>query len=289
MSLFYVVIFGLMFADVGYGLLTVLACFGGVALLKPREGMKRFLLMFGYCGISCIAMGVVFGGYFGDFPSALMENMFGVTIAEVALWFNPVAEPLTFLVVALAAGAIHLIGGMAVQFYVLCKRGQVFAAIFDIGSWWVLFAGIGVFVLAGPTPGFIVAGTGAAMLILTQGRHEKNVVMKFLKGLYAIYGIINYVSDLLSYCRILALGLAASVIAEVFNLLSMMAGPTVVGYVMMVVVFCIGHALNLAINLLGTFVHTSRLQYIEFFGKFFEDGGQKFEPMAPSAKYTLDR
>ena len=113
--------------------------------------------------------------------------------------------------------------------------------------------------------------------------------MKLAKGLLALYGAVNYVADLLSYSRILALGLAASVIAQVINTMGTMGGPSVMGFIVMVLVFIVGHLLNLVINVLGTFVHTSRLQYIEFFGKFFEDGGKPFTPSEPSDKYTTEQ
>ena len=106
--------------------------------------------------------------------------------------------------------------------------------------------------------------------------------MKFI----ILYDLISYVSDLLSYSRILALGLAAGVIAQVVNILGTMGGPTVVGFIALIVAFVVGHLLNIAINVLGTFVHTSRLQYIEFFNKFYEDGGVVFDPAVPSDKYT---
>ena len=112
--------------------------------------------------------------------------------------------------------------------------------------------------------------------------------MKFAKGLLGIYDLINYASDLLSYSRILALGLSAGIVGQVVNILASMGGPTVGGFILLVAVFLVGHLLNLAINVLGTFVHTARLQYIEFFGKFYEDGGVAFEPALPSEKYTED-
>ena len=110
--------------------------------------------------------------------------------------------------------------------------------------------------------------------------------MKVLKGLLGLYDLISYVSDLLSYSRILALGLAAGVIGQVVNILATMGGPSVGGFIALVLAFLVGHLLNIAINVLGTFVHTSRLQYIEFFGKFYEDGGIAFDPALPSDKYT---
>ena len=298
MSIFYFIIFGIMFADAGYGLVLVLAGFLGPKLMKPRESMKRFLLMFGYCGISCVIFGVLFGAYFGDFPLAFMRNILGMTEAELpnlsllgsaganlAILFDPLQNPMGFLIFSLAVGAIHLIAGMAVKFVILCKEGQALDAILDIGAYWLLFAGFGLLALA-PSVGLWVTLAAVAVIVLTHGRAEKNIVMKILKGLLGLYDLISYASDLLSYSRILALGLAAGVIGQVVNILATMGGPTVVGFIALVLAFIIGHLLNVAINVLGTFVHTSRLQYIEFFGKFYEDGGVAFEPAEPSDKYT---
>ena len=298
MSIFYFIIFGVMFADAGYGLLLSIICFAAVKIMHPGEGMKRFLLMFGYCGISCIIGGVLFGAYFGDLPLAIMRNMMGIPEAElpnlallgstapnVALLFDPLQNPMGFLIVSLGVGAVHLIAGMAVKFAILCKEGHTLDAIFDIGAYWVLFAGLGLLVLL-PSVGVWVSIAGAAIIVLTHGRSEKNIVMKLLKGLLGLYDLINYASDLLSYSRILALGLAAGVIAQVVNIIGTMGGPTVGGFIGLVLAFLIGHLLNIALNVLGTFVHTSRLQYIEFFNKFYEDGGVAFEPALPSDKYT---
>ncbi len=298
MSIFYFIIFGIMFADAGYGLVLILACFGGVKLLKPGQSMERFLKMFGYCGISCVVFGVLFGAYFGDLPLAIMRNMMGVpeselpnlallgsSAANVAVLFDPLQNPMGFLVVSLGIGAIHLIAGMAVKFYILCRDGHPLDAILDIGAYWLLFAGIAMIFLL-PTAGIWVTVAAVVLIVLTHGRAEKNPVMKLLKGLLGLYDLISYVSDLLSYSRILALGLAAGVIAQVVNILGTMGGASIVGFVGLVVAFAIGHLLNIAINVLGTFVHTSRLQYIEFFGKFYEDGGVPFEPAVPSEKYT---
>ena len=291
MSIFYVIIFGLMFADVGYGAILTVACFGGILLLNPREGMRNFLAMFGYCGIFCIIGGVLFGAYFGNIPQAFMEYMMGIkgatTNVNLAVILDPIQDPMGFLIISLGTGAVHMVAGMAVQFYMLCKKGQWVDAVCDIPTWWLFFAGLGL-TFAFPW-GKYVALCGALSLILTQGRHEKSIFMKIFKGVGSLYNTINYAADLLSYSRILALGLAASVIGQVVNTMSTMGGPNVIGFIMLVLVFTVGHLLNLAINVLGSFVHTSRLQYIEFFGKFFEDGGVPFAPLAPSDKYTTDK
>lgn len=286
MSVFYTVIFGMMFADVGYGAIIVLGCFLGLKFLHPKDSLARMLKMFLFCGIACIIAGVMFGSYFGDLPIALRENFGGETnLPSMAIAFDMIENPMAFLVVSLVLGAVHLLAGMAVKFYILCKNGHVFDAIFDVGSWFILFAGIGVF-FVNSTVGAVMAGVGALMLICTQGRHEKNFLLKIGKGVLSLYDIVSYASDLLSYSRVLALGLASAVIAQVVNLLATMGGPTVAGIILFVFVFLVGHIINIAVNLLGTYVHTSRLQYIEFFGKFYESGGREFKPLSYKTKYV---
>lgn len=289
MSFFYIAIFGLMFADVGYGLLLMIGCILGNKLLKPEGSLGKFLNMFTMCGGSMVVMGVLFGGYFGDLPQAIAQNFGGRTEElDLSLWFNPLNDPMQFLVISLVIGVIHLFAGVTVQFYVLWHNGDKVSAICDAGSWMLIFIGAGVSFLS-LYVGLAIVVLGLLMIVCTAGRHEKNLVMKVLKGLLGLYGIVNYISDLLSYSRILSLGLASAVIASVFNIIGTMAGPTVIGVLMLIVVGTIGHVMNLAINLLGSFVHTSRLQYIEFFGKFYEDGGRPFMPLTPRSKYVKFR
>lgn len=300
MSIFYFLIFGLMFADAGYGLVMSLACFLAVKYLAPREGMKRFLLMFGFCGISSILFGVLFGSYFGNFPLAFLENVVGLTPEEMpnlarltsaqanlAILFDPLQNPMAFLLISLGVGALHLLAGMAVKAYILCRERHPLAALFDIGSYWLLFAGIAV-VFFEKTVGLALLAGGVAAILLTQGRHRKGFFGKLVGGLGGLYDLIGYASDLLSYSRVLALGLAAGVIGQVVNILATLKGNSILGFLLMIVIFVIGHLLNLVINVLGTFVHTARLQYIEFFGKFYEDGGTPFVPIAPSDRYAID-
>lgn len=303
MSIFYFVIFGLMFADVGYGAILLVAGFLGPKIMHMKPSMKRMLNMFGYCGIASTLLGFVFGGWFGDLPYTIMTNYLGyeslaaakaavpffngltLTVGGEPLSLNPLDNPMTFLAISLVVGLIHLVAGMAVKFCLLCREGKIFSAVFDIGSYWVLFGGIGLIFLD-TTVGLIVTAMGALMIIATAGRDKKNPLMKLLFGLKGLYDLISYASDLLSYCRILALGLAAGVVAQVVNLLATMGGTSVMGFVLLILVMLIGHVLNMGINLLGAFVHTSRLQYLEFFNKFYEDGGTPFDPALPSEKYS---
>ena len=301
MSIFYFLLFGLMFADVGYGLILVLGSLFAVKCLDLREGMKRMIAMFGYCGVGSIAMGMLFGGWFGDLPVAIMTNLLGISANSTAghffgsgLWFNPLDDPMTFLILSLGVGFAHLITGMIINFVMLCRRGRTAEAVCTVLPYWVFFLGLILMLLGmlGTMPAFLSSvGTvvlilGALMILLLNGYGRKNVFSRIIGGFGGLYGLINYASDLLSYSRVLALGLVAGVIAKVINLITMVGATGPVGLALMVVILIVGHGLNLAINVLGTFVHTSRLQYIEFFGKFYEDGGKPFEPATAADQYT---
>lgn len=320
MSIFYFLIFGLMFADVGYGLLLVLACFGGAKLLNPKEGLKRMMLMFGYCGISCMIMGVLFGGWFGDLPVAIMNNFFPEFQGQAqntpighffnnGVFFNPVSSSIPFLFVALGMGEVHLVAGMAVNMVLTWKSGKRIQALCENIPYWVMFAGVDMMaplaaagmISTDPLPaetqallenlsgmGMYVMFAGIAMILFLKGIGEKTVFAWLIKGLGGLYSLISFASDLLSYSRILALGLVASVIAQVINMLTSLGASGPVGFIFMIIVMILGHGLNLAINLLGTFVHAARLQYIEFFGKFYEDGGESFKPALPAEEYSED-
>lgn len=288
MGIFYCLIFGMMFADVAYGLILVAAGFGAVKLLKPREGMKRFLLMFAYCGIGSAIMGVFFGGYFGDLPQEIMINMMGIeNPPDFSLILNPMTNPMGFLILSVAMGGAHIVASMAIKMYVTWRDGHPVAAILDVVPWWILFAGL-IMLYLKPEIGKWVAIGGVILLILTQGHAQKGIIKKLIKGVSSLYGLISYAQDLISYSRIMALGLASSVLAQVFNILGTMMGGSPIGFIFMILVLIVGHVINIAINVLGSFVHTSRLQYIEFFSRFFEEGGRGFKPVQPADKYTID-
>ena len=292
MSIFYFLIFGLMFADVGYGLLLAVGGFGGSLLMKRKPSMQRSFCMFGYCGLASVFMGALFGGWFGDLPTAVMQNLLGLSVDSAAgrffgsgLLFNPLDDPLRFMVFSLVVGGVHLITGMAIRFFILCKDGKVGEAFATVATYWVLFAGL-ILLLVDQTLGLSVAALGALLIIVFNGYGIKSPLQRLAKGFGGIYGLLNYVSDLLSYSRILALGLVAAVIAKVINMITLMGSSGALGAGVMVVVLIVGHILNLAINVLGSFVHTSRLQYMEFFGKFYEDGGRPFKPAEPTEEYS---
>ena len=289
-ALFYAVFFGMMLSDAGYGILMTVACFVVLHKFKLEGNMYKMIRLFFYCGISTIIWGALFGGWFGDFIQVFARTVLGKEVVINALWFNPLDDPMKLLIFSLALGIIHLFIGMGIKAYMQIKEGHWFDALCDEGFWYFTIVGL-IALLGGssispvlPEIGQWLAIIGAAGLLLTGGRDKKGIG-KVTGGLSNIYNITSYLSDILSYARLLALGLATGVIAQVVNTMGSLFGGGVFGIIMLVVVFIFGHALNLAINALGAFIHSSRLQYVEFFGKFYEDGGEPFDPFRKKTKY----
>ncbi len=303
MSLFYYFLFGLMLSDAGYGLIMIIACaFCILRYPDMNPGLKKSLKMFFYCGISTFFWGVMFGGYFGDAIQVISSNFFGKTVLITPLWFEPIKNPMRMLMFSFAVGIVHIFAGLGIKFYQSIKLGNIKDAIYDVVFWYLLVGGAIVYLMStqmfvdmaglkfkiSPISGSIAAvcaTVGAVGIILFGGRSSKNPAKRFAKGLYELYGITSYLSDILSYSRLLALGLATGVIAQVFNQMGSMFGSGVVGFILFCIVFIIGHTLNMGINLLGAYVHTNRLQFVEFFGKFYEGGGEKFKPFSANTKY----
>ncbi|MDI6601081.1 MAG: V-type ATP synthase subunit I [Thermoanaerobacteraceae bacterium] len=274
MAPFFFVFFGIMLGDVGYGIALSVLMWLGERLIKPSGQGKKLMDLLLLCGISSAIWGAVFGGWFGD--------LFGIP----ALWFNPLNDPMTMLVFSLALGVIQIFTGLGMKAYINVKNGHVIDAIFDQGFWLVFLTGLLMLAI----PNFrniaaIVALIGALGLVLTQGRSKSGVIMKFLSGLVSLYGLSGYLSDVLSYSRLLALCLSGSVIAMVMNTLARMFGGGVLGFIIGLIILIVGHVFNLAISGLGCYVHSSRLQYVEFYGKFYEGGGKPFNPFKLSLKY----
>lgn len=303
MAVFYYFLFGMMLSDAGYGLIMVIGC--GIALAKFKnmeESLRKFLKMFLYCGISTVFWGAMFGSFFGDAVTVIGKTFFNVDIAIPALWFTPLNEPMRLLLFSFLIGVIHLFAGLGAQFYQLARQGLWKDAIFDVVFWYMLVGGGILYLLsmqmfadmvslgftlpaAVGTAGAIAAGIGAVGIVLTAGRESRSPFKRLLKGLYGLYGVSSYLSDILSYSRLLALGLATGVIASVFNQMGAMLGNSPAGVAVFVFAFLVGHTLNLGINVLGAYVHTNRLQFVEFFGKFFEGGSRKFNPFSAKTKY----
>ncbi len=282
MFIFFVFFFGFMFADIGYGLLILAVSIFLKIKIKPKGTLGEIAGLGVLVGISTTICGVLTGGFFGDVITVFAENFMGGKTVELWSIVSPLKDPMTVLVFGIAIGCVHLIYGQCIHIYMGFRDGGKAGAdaLLDVVPWWILFAGIGLVALKGSMVGLIV---GVIALICTQGRHENGFFRKFFGGVKSLYGITDWLSDVLSYSRLMALMLATTVIASVVNILGALPGNVVVFFV----VFLIGHMFNLLINIIGTYVHAARLQYLEFFGKFYKDGGIPFRPLScENTKYV---
>jgi len=295
MAFFYYLLFGMMLSDAGYGLLMVV---GTAVILKKTavEGtMRRSLKMFFYCGISTTIWGALFGSWFGDIIPVICTNFLGFKEApSLALWFEPIKDPIKLLLFSFIVGICHLFLGVITLGVMEWKAGDKVSALCDTIP--IILTVLGAAPLAGnvltPVPAAItgiakyVAIVGVVLIVLTNSRSSKNIFTRLGGGLYGLYNVASgYLSDILSYSRLLALGLATGSIASVVNMIGVMPENTVVKAIMLVVVFLIGHPLNMAINVLGAYVHSNRLQFVELFSKFYEGGGRAFKPLKFNTKF----
>ncbi|HWP50758.1 MAG TPA: V-type ATP synthase subunit I [Clostridia bacterium] len=282
---FYITFFGLIMADMAYGLLMFFGCFFALKAMKPKGTMEKTLRLFMYCGVTTFFAGMLFGGFFANSIAVFTNTFLGKTIVIPPLWFDPSADPMKMLAFSATLGGVHILLGMALAAYRMIRQGHVLDAMFDVGSWYIIFAGIGIYVLKNPVGQYVIIA-GALLLVVTGGRNSPSILGKITGGLGSLYGITGYLSDVLSYARIMALGLSGAMVGQVMNQLGTMAGGGFFGLLVFIVVFLAGHTFNLAISLLGAYVHTGRLQYIEFFGKFFEGGGRAFRPLVNNTNYV---
>lgn len=291
-TMFYIVFFGMMFADVGYGIILFAATLFAIKHYKLYEGATYQLMrVLNYCGISSALFGVLFGSYFGDLITVIGKQYFGADITIKPLWLNPAESSMTLLVVSCALGVIHLFVGMGIKAYEQIKAGDILGAINDNFVWYVIVLGLIMWLFGarvapwGPVAGkwmTIVGFAGALIVPVFQNKGAGKAL-----GLWNIYsGVTGNLSDILSYSRLLGLGLASASIAEVVNFLASLVGHGGAGIILFIIVELLGHTLNFAINALGSFVHSARLQYVEFFGRFFEGGGEAFKPFCKDTKYV---
>ena len=279
-----------MIGDAAYGVILAVAGFIVGKSKKFDTGLKKLALLIGMGGVSSVIWGVLFGGYFSiDFGF------------EVAILLNPIEQPLLLLALSIVLGIVQLAVGYIIKFVALCKEGKPFSAIFDCGSMILLFAALG-FMIIGMLPslapmlgievGFeppawittvavALALTGVALILVFGGRNSKNVFGKIVGGFKGLYGLINVVSDILSYCRLFGLCLASCAIGLAFNVRHPYGG-----YGVGVVVLIPLHAFNLALGVLSAYVHDARLQFLEFYGRFYDGGGRLFSPLGVRTKYV---
>ncbi len=271
---FFVLFYGFMMADMGYGILMMLASVIAVKKMRPKGGTGYLLRLLGMCGVSTFLFGAMTGGFFGDLiPQVAQMINPATTFTALPSLFTPLSHTTMILVGSLALGVVQIFTGMIISVVHKCRTGNGLSALFDEGAWWCILIGLGLLIL-GLGPGLLVVG---GVLLVVGQFWEKKSLVGGLTGLFgAIYnGVTGYFSDILSYSRLMALMLAGSVIAMVFNTLGAMTGNVVLFFI----IAMIGNALNFALNLLGCFVHDLRLQVLEFFNRFYKDGGKPYAPL----------
>lgn len=272
MAWWYWLIFGMMMGDAGYGVLLAAAIFIGKKILKPKGETLRLMNVFQFSSITTIVFGVLFGSYFGE------------TINPI--FISPVEQPINMLIFTLIVGVAHIFTGLFVGMLEDIHHKHFWDAVFDRLSWIVLISGVGMLFLESTRrAGAVAAIIGAAVIFLTAGRKKKGLFGKIAGGFAGLYGATGYLSDILSYSRIFALGLATGIIGMVVNMLAGLVQGSVIGFIFSVGIYIVGHIVNLALGLLSSYVHDCRLQYIEFYGKFYEGGGTLFKPFAHNLQY----
>ena len=277
LSVFYVVFFGMMLSDAGYGLLMVIASAIAVKMVKDKNKKNSYKL-FLYAGISTVIWGAIYGSWFGD----LFSSYFGVQIPYAIDPPNSITE---ILIISVAFGFIHIFVGLGMKGYMLIKSGHWKDAIYDVGTWYAILIGAVLLLLGISTAvGGALLGAGLIGVLLTAGREYPSIGAKIGWGIYGVYGVTSYLGDIVSYSRLMALGLATGFIANAFNLVISLI-PSPFSYILAPLMFLVFHVFNLLVNALGSYVHAARLQYLEFFNKFYEGGGKKFSPYKLSEEY----
>lgn len=305
---FFVVFFGLCLSDVGYGSLVTFAMAMLLIFGKYDKATKQSFRFMLYCGISTIIGGIFLGGYFGLTPDqvpSFMTTTSGTGEAAKLVFkgqvLNPMegSGPMIFLGLAMLLGIIQILFGVFLDIVRQWKLGDKAGALMDPGAWFFFLSSLMLFALSSAMPlawlpvsvTKVLVIAGAALIVLTQGRSQKNWLLKPIFGVLGLYNITAYLSDLLSYSRIMALGLATGVIGMAMNLTATVMGGLIpnafFGAIVTVFILLFGHSLNFFLSLLGAFVHSGRLQFIEFFGKFYEGDGRAFKPFVRKKKHLF--
>ena len=279
MAPFFILFYGIMMADMGYGLLMMIASVIISKKYRPKGTSGELFSLLGLCGISTFIMGALTGGFFGDFLTQLVAIVSPGTVFALPKLFDPLDDLTMILIGSMALGMVQIVTGMAISLIEKCKRKKFLDAFFEEITWWIMFIGIALLALG---KGVAVLYVGCALVLLgpiVQGKGWGK-----LTGVFgSLYNhVTGYFGDILSYTRLMALMLAGSVIAQVFNMLAAMPGNVIA----FIIISMLGNAMNFGLNLLGCYVHDLRLQCLEFFNKFYVDGGKPFRPMTLDTEYV---
>ncbi|MDQ7778435.1 MAG: V-type ATP synthase subunit I, partial [Planctomycetota bacterium] len=288
--------FAICLTDAGYGLVLAIVSFLLVKKALRGRAIKKLFTILALGGTLTVAVGIVTGGYFGlafdQFPESLS---FLVRARKAVLLLDPMVNPLAFWVVTLALGFLQINMGLFIKIYKQARSGQLLDGLIDQGAWVLFLNCVVLFGLAwgGVLPslwlwiGAVGAGLGAVIILFFHGRMHRNPGVRLVAGAYSLYGITGFLGDVLSYSRLFAIGLSTGILAMVVNKLAGIAIDMLpyVGWVVGIALLLIGHTFNLVINTLGGFVHSTRLQFVEYFSKFYDGGGEVFSPF----REELDR
>lgn len=284
MAPFFILFFGIMMADAAYGLLMIFGALFVLKKAKPREGTRNFMELVFWCGVSTTIIGVMTGGFLGDFIPQLLKIINPESTFEMPALFTPLDDTVAIMLGSLVLGFIQVITGMAVSVVNKIRSGDFIDALFDEITWWIILAGVALAIFGiGTVGGVPIPLTVGGLMLVFGGTRKAKGFGKVASLVGLVYnGVTGYFSDILSYVRLMALMLSGSVIASVFNTL----GATFGNVILFVIVSLIGNALNLALNLLGCYVHDLRLQCLEFFNRFYKEGGKPYKPLAIQTKYV---
>lgn len=281
MAPFFILFYGIMMADMGYGLLMMAASLLVLKKKQPTGGNRNFFALLGLCGISTFILGAMTGGFFGDFIPQLVK-LFNPESTFTWFWqplFSPINDIIMVMLGSLTLGCVQILVGMVIGFIYKLRHGEIAEALCEEAAWWVI---IGCGVALGVTGNKVFLWVLLAVLVISQSYGKKGIGGKIVGIGGSIYNhITGYFGDILSYVRLMALMLAGAVIAQVFNTLAAIPGNLIIFFVISI----LGNALNFALNLLGCYVHDMRLQCLEFFKYFYRDGGHAFRPVAAEPKY----
>ncbi|MBR5217436.1 MAG: V-type ATP synthase subunit I [Oscillospiraceae bacterium] len=277
MAPFFIFFFGMMMADMAYGILMIAGALLVLKKAKPAEGTRNFMELVLWCGIATFIVGAMTGGFFGDFIPQLCRLINPESTFELPALFSPLNDTVAILIGSLVLGVIQIFTGMGVSVYRKFRSGCVADAVWGEITWWVILLGLALAILKiGSVAGVPVVLCVGILMLVYGSTYKAKGFGKVTALIAAVYnGVTGYFSDILSYVRLMALMLAGSVLAQVFNTLGGVFGSVV----FFVIVSLIGNMLNLALNLLGCYVHDMRLQFLEFFGRFYEDGGKAYQPL----------
>ena len=279
---FYIFFFGMMIGDMGYGLLLFLGTAIALKTFNLSKEQRKNILFYFYGSIATIVWGLIYGSFFGGIIPM-------PALIDVAKDYN------LLLVVSIIFGIIHVFAALGIHAYLCIRDGKPLDALYDVGFWYMALIG-GILLLltvtgtisdSVQTVSTVIMTIGMVGIVLTGGRSSKSIGGKLGGGLYSLYGISSYVSDFVSYSRLMALGLSGAFIASAINMMAkMLFGMGIIGIIGGIIVFAVGHSFNIFLSVLSGYVHSIRLTYVEFFGKFYEGGGKAFKLLQSKPKYT---